>query len=154
MQWDILVGSELMSVPRCLVCREVWHCAESPSLCAAAPWQLWDLRTELDQSQAGRLSARRDRGPASLQRRTTATGGSRRWWVDAETETETEGKLLSRCNVIYYWNIINNMLYYSVTAKRNILLYRVIRIQSCMALWEHFDDRMNIKLTSHQLNTH
>lgn len=55
-----------------------------PSLCAGAPWQLWDLRTELEQGRAGQERAQWDHKRVSLQLLTTVTGlkCSRLRWVD------------------------------------------------------------------------
>lgn len=79
-----------------------------PSLRAAAPWQLWDLSTELEQGQAGRQHARQDYRPATLQRRTTATGltCSRLWWVYRGSYSENRWFVFPVC-VCYLWRYLD-----------------------------------------------
>lgn len=43
-------------------CRVAWRCAESPPLCAAAPWQLWDQERLLERVQVEQQPACRDQG--------------------------------------------------------------------------------------------
>lgn len=83
MQTDSLIGSNLISLSLVVCLQGGVTLCWVPPLCAAAPWQLWDLRAELKQGQAGRQSAHRDYRPASLQQRTTTMcqTGSRLWWV-------------------------------------------------------------------------